>query len=70
MQLRTAMPRKITLIREDKTILAALTLSLTPLESGDYVIFDSRSVNTYLLSGYTRGQLMRHILPLTQEPVE
>ena len=48
----------------------ALTLSLTPLESGDYVIFDSRSVNTYLLSGYTRDQLMRHIQTLTQTAVE
>ena len=38
-----------------------LTVSFTPLQSGDYVFFDSRSSNAYLISGYTCTQLLRHI---------
>ena len=38
-----------------------LRFSFTPLQSGDYVFFDSRSANAYLISGYTCEQLLRHI---------
>ena len=38
-----------------------LRFSFTPLQSGDYVFFDSRSSNAYLISGYTCEQLLRHI---------
>ena len=35
--------------------------SFSPLQSGDYVFFDSRSSNVYLMSGYTCTQLIRRI---------
>lgn len=38
-----------------------LRFSVTPLQSSDYVFFDSRSTNAYLISGYTCAQLIRHI---------
>ena len=38
-----------------------LRFSFTTLQSGDYVVFDSRSSNAYLISGYTCEQLLRHI---------
>lgn len=40
---------------------AELRFSFTPLQSGDYVFFDNRSSNAYLISGYTCSQLMRYI---------
>ena len=42
-----------------------LRFSFTPLQSGDYVFFDSRSSNVYLISGYTCAQLLQHIEAIT-----
>ena len=44
-----------------------LRFSFTPLQSGDYVFFDNRSSNAYLISGYTCTQLIRYIDALTAE---
>ena len=44
-----------------------LRFSFTPLQSGDYVFFDNRSSNAYLISGYTCAQLIRYIDALTVE---
>ena len=38
-----------------------LRFSFTPLQSGDYVFFDNRNSNAYLISGYTCEQLLRYI---------
>lgn len=38
-----------------------LRFSGTPLQSGDYVFFDSRDTKTYLMSAYTFTQLMKHV---------
>lgn len=38
-----------------------LVFSFSPLPDGDYVFFDSRSSNAYIISGYTCSQLVRHI---------
>ena len=40
---------------------SGLTLSFTPLQNGDYVFFDSRSSNAYLISGYTCTQLLHRL---------
>ena len=45
----------------------SLHLSFSPLQSGDYVFFDSRSPNVYLMSGYTCAQLIRRIEAVTAE---
>ena len=42
-----------------------LRFSFTSLQSGDYVFFDNRSSNAYLISGYTCTQLIRYIDALT-----
>ena len=44
-----------------------LRFSFTPLQNGDYVFFDNRSSNAYLISGYTCTQLIRYIDALTVE---
>lgn len=44
-----------------------LQLAGTPLESGDYVFFDSRSLRTYLMSSYTFTKLMEHVRAVTEE---
>ena len=38
-----------------------LQLFLTPLQNGDYVFFDNRSSNAYVISGYTAGQLLQKV---------
>lgn len=43
----------------------AVQFSASPLQSGDYVFFDSRTARTYLMSSYTFKQLMRHVKAIT-----
>jgi len=56
-------------LQNPQTVRAHLTLgdgserifSFSPLQSGDYVFFDTRSSNAYLISGYTCSQLIRQL---------
>ncbi|MGP1455743.1 MAG: DUF4340 domain-containing protein [Treponema sp.] len=38
-----------------------LQLFFTPLQNGDYVFFDNRSPNAYVISGYTAAQLLQKV---------
>jgi len=38
-----------------------LQLFFTPLQDGDYVLFDNRSSNAYVISGYTAEQLLQKV---------
>ena len=40
---------------------SGLSLSFTPLQNGDYVFFDSRGANAYLISGYTCTQFLNRL---------
>lgn len=34
-----------------------ISLGETPLESGDYILFDSKCINSYIISGYTKRRI-------------
>ena len=44
-----------------------ISISCTPLESGDFILFDNRSKNAYILSAYSQKRLMRSVEAIMNE---
>lgn len=45
----------------------SLSISCTPLESGDFILFDSRGKNAYILSAYSQKRLMESVEAIVME---
>jgi len=39
----------------------SISISFTPLENGDFILFDSRGKNAYILSAYSKKRLMESV---------
>ena len=45
----------------------SISISSTPLENGDFILFDSRGKNTYILSAYSQKRLVESIKAIMRE---
>lgn len=52
----------ITLERNER-----ISISCTPLENGDFILFDSRGKNAYILSAYSKKRLMESVEAIIKE---